>query len=86
MEALLGVCVLADPRPALAPPGAFKDAPLGKAVSYQRVIQILDQMKGCLAAGFPIILGISVCESFESKPMLLLWLRITVFQRIASHD
>jgi C1A family cysteine protease len=49
------------------PPGAFKDAPLGKAVSYQRVIQTLDQMKGCLAAGFPIVLGISVYESFESQ-------------------
>ena len=49
------------------PLGAFKDAPLGKAVSYQRVIQTLDQMKGCLAAGFPIVLGISVYESFESQ-------------------
>jgi C1A family cysteine protease len=48
------------------PTRAFKDAPLGKAVSYQRVVQTLDQMKGCLAAGFPIILGISVYESFES--------------------
>jgi len=48
------------------PPRAFKDAPLGKAVSYQRVAQTLDQMKGCLAAGFPIVLGISVYESFES--------------------
>ena len=48
------------------PPRAFKDAPLGKAVSYQRVVQTLDQMKGCLAAGFPIVLGISVYESFES--------------------
>jgi len=49
------------------PLGAFKDAPLGKAVSYQRVIQTLDQMKGCLGAGFPIVLGISVYESFESQ-------------------
>ena len=49
------------------PPRAFKDAPLGKAVSYQRVVQTLDQMKGCLAAGFPIVLGISVYESFESQ-------------------
>jgi C1A family cysteine protease len=49
------------------PLGAFKNAPLGKAVSYQRVIQTLDQMKGCLAAGFPIVLGISVYESFESQ-------------------
>jgi len=46
---------------------AFKDAPLGKALSYQRVVQTLDQMKGCLAGGFPIVLGISVYESFESR-------------------
>ncbi len=49
------------------PPRAFKDAPVGKAVSYQRVVQTLDQMKGCLAGGFPIVLGISVYESFESQ-------------------
>jgi len=49
------------------PTKAFKDAPLGKAVTYQRVVQTLDQMKGCLAAGFPIVLGISVYESFESQ-------------------
>ena len=49
------------------PARAFKDAPLGKAVSYQRVVQTLAQMKGCLAAGFPIVLGISVYESFESS-------------------
>jgi C1A family cysteine protease len=48
------------------PTRAFKDAPLGKAVSYQRVVQTLDQMKGCLAVGFPIVLGIAVYESFES--------------------
>lgn len=49
------------------PAGAFKDAPLGKAVTYQRVVQTLNQMRGCLAAGFPIVLGISVYESFESQ-------------------
>jgi hypothetical protein len=48
------------------PVRAFKDAPLGKAVTYQRVVQTLDQMRGCLAAGSPIVLGISVYESFES--------------------
>ena len=48
------------------PARAFKDAPLGKAVTYQRVVQTLDQMRGCLAGGFPVILGISVYESFES--------------------
>ena len=46
---------------------AFKDARLGKALSYQRVVQTLDQMKGCLASGLPIVLGISVSESFESQ-------------------
>jgi hypothetical protein len=48
------------------PLGAFKNAPLGKAVSYQRVIQTLDQMKGCLAAGFPIVLGFP-CMSRSSR-------------------
>src|SRR5713101_1080742 len=32
------------------PARAFKDARLGKALSYQRVVQTLDQMKGCLAS------------------------------------
>jgi len=49
------------------PARAFKDARLGKALSYQRVVQTLDQMKGCLASGLPIVLGISVYESFESQ-------------------
>jgi C1A family cysteine protease len=46
---------------------AFKDAPLGKTISYQRVVQTLDQMRACLAGGSPIVLGISVYESFESR-------------------
>ena len=37
------------------PTRAFKDARLGKALSYQRVVQTLDQMKGCLASGLPIV-------------------------------
>jgi C1A family cysteine protease len=40
---------------------AFKDAPVGKAMTYQRVVQTLDQMRACL--------GISVYESFESLPV-----------------
>jgi len=47
-------------------PKAFKDAKLGKALTYRRVVQTLDQMCACLAAGAPIVLGISVYESFES--------------------
>jgi C1A family cysteine protease len=35
-------------------------------VSYQRVIQTLNQMKGCLASGYPFVFGFSVYDSFES--------------------
>jgi C1A family cysteine protease len=44
----------------------FRDAMKYKAVLYQRVIQTLNQMKGCLASGFPFVFGFSVYESFES--------------------
>jgi C1A family cysteine protease len=49
-----------------APPAAaFADAASHKVVSYQRVPRDLDQMKGCLAAGYPFVFGFSVYESFE---------------------
>jgi C1A family cysteine protease len=48
------------------PPAAYKDAPLDKAVQYQRVAQVLAQMKGCLASGYPFVYGFTVYESFES--------------------
>ncbi len=48
------------------PVNAFKDAPLGKALQYQRVPQVLNQMKGCLASGYPFVFGFTVYESFES--------------------
>ena len=35
------------------PTRAYKDAPLGKAVTYRRVVQTLDQMRACLAGGYP---------------------------------
>ena len=44
----------------------FRDAIKYKAVLYQRVVQSLNQMKGCLASGYPFVLGFSVYESFES--------------------
>lgn len=37
-----------------------------KAVQYLAVTQTLDQMRRCLADGFPFVFGISVYESFES--------------------
>ena len=48
------------------PQKAFNDAPLGRALQYQRVPQVLNQMKGCLAAGYPFVYGFTVYESFES--------------------
>jgi C1A family cysteine protease len=50
-------------KPAAA---CYTDALKYKAVSYQRVVQALSQLKGCLASGFPIVFGFTVYESFES--------------------
>jgi C1A family cysteine protease len=35
-----------------------------KAVLYQRVNRVVNQMKGCLASGYPFVFGFSVYESF----------------------
>jgi C1A family cysteine protease len=58
------------------PPGAkagqkpphklYKEALQNRATTYQRVVQDLDQMKGCLAAGYPFVAGFTVYSSFES--------------------
>jgi C1A family cysteine protease len=45
---------------------AYADAALHQAVLYQSITQDLQQLKGCLAAGFPFVFGFSVYESFES--------------------
>ncbi|WP_148289681.1 C1 family peptidase, partial [Ideonella sp. B508-1] len=45
---------------------AYKEALQFKAVQYQRVVRSLSQFKGCLAAGYPFVFGITVYESFES--------------------
>ncbi len=44
----------------------YQDAIKYKAVQYQRVPQILNQMKGCLASGYPFVFGFSVYTEFES--------------------
>jgi C1A family cysteine protease len=46
---------------------AYKDALAHRAVLYQRLTQTVDQLKGCLAAGYPFVFGFSVYESFESQ-------------------
>ena len=38
-----------------------------QAIQYLRLSQTLNQLKGCLAEGFPFIFGFLVYESFESK-------------------
>ena len=45
----------------------YEDAKLDRAVSYQSIIQDLNQMKGCLASGYPFIFGFTVYESFEGE-------------------
>jgi C1A family cysteine protease len=45
---------------------AYADALSDRAVSYQSLIQDANQMKGCLASGFPFVFGFTVYESFES--------------------
>jgi len=37
-----------------------------KSVSYESVAQDINTIKGCLAAGFPVVIGFTVYESFES--------------------
>jgi C1A family cysteine protease len=65
-----------DPTTGAFPPGdpaaekptdtCYKDALNNRATSYSRVNRDLDQMKACLAAGYPFVFGFSVYESFES--------------------
>jgi C1A family cysteine protease len=45
----------------------YTDALNHRAVAYQRVARTLQQMQGCLAAGYPFVFGFTVYESFESK-------------------
>lgn len=48
------------------PPKCFTDAPANRVITYHRVTQQLQQMKGCLADGYPFVYGFTVYESFES--------------------
>jgi C1A family cysteine protease len=48
------------------PQKAFDDAKLDLVSSYSRVPQILTQMQGCLASGYPFVFGFTVYDSFES--------------------
>ena len=45
---------------------SYKAALKHQVLSYHRVQRTLDQMKGCLAEGFPFVFGFTVYDSFES--------------------
>ena len=45
----------------------YADARKYKVVSYRRLIQMLSQLKGCLASGYPFVFGFTVYEGFESE-------------------
>jgi C1A family cysteine protease len=49
----------------------YKDGLLHRALLYRRLMPTLDQLRGCLASGFPFVFGFSVYESFESDAVAL---------------
>ena len=51
-----------------APPdSAVQAAKADQIVLYQRLIQDVDTMRGCIASGFPFVFGFTVYESFEGS-------------------
>jgi len=48
------------------PDNCYQDALKDKVVQYSRLTQNLNQMKGCLASGYPFVFGFTVYQSFES--------------------
>lgn len=49
------------------PAKAFADASSHQALLYQRLRPRADQLRGCLASGFPFVFGFTVYDSFESS-------------------
>jgi C1A family cysteine protease len=47
----------------------YTDAATHKSVTYQSVAQDLATMKGCLASGYPFVIGFTVYTAFESQQM-----------------
>jgi C1A family cysteine protease len=46
---------------------AYKEALKYQALQYQRVPQVLNQLRGCLASGYPFVFGFSVYDAFEGE-------------------
>jgi len=49
------------------PTTVFDEGKKNQVLIYRRVLRDLNQMKGCLASGYPFVFGFSVYESFESQ-------------------
>jgi C1A family cysteine protease len=45
----------------------YKAALKHEVLSYEKVTRTINQMKACLAAGYPFVIGFTVYESFESE-------------------
>lgn len=45
----------------------YTEAAKHTAVTYERLVQSLAQMKGCLSSGYPFVFGFTVYESFETS-------------------
>jgi len=55
-----------DPAGQKPPQSCYDDAIKHKALSYLSMNQTLDDLKGCLATGYPFVFGFVVYQSFES--------------------
>jgi C1A family cysteine protease len=54
---------------AVKPPvECYREALQHQVTSYQRILTV-DEMRACLAQGFPFVFGFTVYESFESQPV-----------------
>jgi len=49
------------------PANCYTQAKKYRAVNYQKLVQDLNQFKGCLYSGYPFVFGFTVYESFESQ-------------------
>lgn len=49
-------------------PQCYKDAAKCQAVGYQRLVSTnVNQLKGCIASGYPFVFGFTVYDGFESQ-------------------
>jgi C1A family cysteine protease len=66
-DPITGAFPAGDPAAEKPTDTCYKDALDNLATSYSRVAQTLDQMRGCLADGYPFVFGFTVYASFESQ-------------------